>query len=492
MKNNLQNRNGTYYFRRVVPVDIRHLLPTPSGKPRTEWVWSLGKDYKAAHRRVRDSMNQTDLIIEQARTESARIPAQPQSARGGAAGVLNDAEAEGLELASQESAAFFETHYAEQEARADTDPDFALRLERRALEAQEVQQLRTRREDAELATEMRAARRLGLMELYDKYAAVPGRHAKTVAQWRPYVAHLIRFVGHDNALALTERNLMEWRNHLRDGHTVKGKRLSAKTINGSYLGAISAIFVWGKNDGLLTHNPMREVGKVQVPRAARTRAKDFTPDEARAILSATLLPCVGREGVDFRNAKRWIPWLLAYSGARVNELTQLRKQDIIQIDGIHVMRLTPEAGSIKTKIARVVPLHSDVVQQGFLEFVSERPEGPLFFNPEKRRSDAAINRQANRLGSKLATWVRSLGLRDAELKPNHAWRHLFNTLALRHKLHPRATLAILGHSARNVNDSYGTVPVDIMAESIEMLPPFLADHFGSRRAAACTDGEAET
>lgn len=33
-------------------------------------------------------------------------------------------------------------------------------------------------------------------------------------------------------------------------------------------------------------------------------------------------------------ARRWVPWLCAYTGARVNEMTQLRGQDVQQIEGI--------------------------------------------------------------------------------------------------------------------------------------------------------------
>lgn len=41
VRNYLQNRSGTYYFRRSVPPSLRHLFLTDNGKPRSEWVWSL-------------------------------------------------------------------------------------------------------------------------------------------------------------------------------------------------------------------------------------------------------------------------------------------------------------------------------------------------------------------------------------------------------------------------------------------------------------------
>jgi hypothetical protein len=43
-------------------------------------------------------------------------------------------------------------------------------------------------------------------------------------------------------------------------------------------------------------------------------------------------------------AKRWVPWLCAYSGARVGELTQLRVQDVEHRACGPVLRITPDAG----------------------------------------------------------------------------------------------------------------------------------------------------
>lgn len=316
---------------------------------------------------------------------------------------------------------------------------------------------------------------LGLLELFERYAAVPGRHPKTVAQWRPYVTQLAAFVEHAPVQAITHDQLVAWRNHLRDEVTFRGQPLSAKTINGSYLGAVNALFAWAKGDGIIPHNPALEVSPVKLPSKPKTRGKAFTSDEAHMILKASLVPPTSREGEGLRNAKRWCPWLMAYSGARVNEITQLRKEDIFQQDDVWVMRITPEAGTVKTKTFRLVPLHSHMLEQGFLEFVTNRPDGPLFYNPAKRRSDAAINRQSNRLGSKLAEWVHSLGIEG--VKPNHAWRHLFSNLAVRHGLDRVVAKAITGHASSDVHDKtyLEDLPnhVDILSRELEKMPKFI-------------------
>jgi hypothetical protein len=59
-------------------------------------------------------------------------------------------------------------------------------------------------------------------------------------------------------------------------------------------------------------------------------------------------------------------------------MIQLRKQDVrCEPDG-WVIRLTPEAGGIKTNQFRDVPLHEHLAAVGFLSFVADAREGPLF------------------------------------------------------------------------------------------------------------------
>jgi integrase len=63
-------------------------------------------------------------------------------------------------------------------------------------------------------------------------------------------------------------------------------------------------------------------------------------------------------------AKRWVPWLCAYTGARVGEIAQLRKQDVRWVDGHYVIHITPEPGTVKTDEPRDVVLHSHLIQRG--------------------------------------------------------------------------------------------------------------------------------
>ena len=106
--------------------------------------------------------------------------------------------------------------------------------------------------------------------------------------------------------------------------------------------------------------------------------------EALAILSAALRYIPGlRENPRTAAAKRWLPWLCAFSGARVREMGQLRRQDLQREGELWVLRITPEAGTVKTDEARHFVLHKQLIDLGFPAFVQASPEGPLFVTPGK-------------------------------------------------------------------------------------------------------------
>jgi len=79
--------------------------------------------------------------------------------------------------------------------------------------------------------------------------------------------------------------------------------------------------------------------------------------------------------------KRWLPLLAAFTGARRGELVQLRKQDLKRDADSerYYLVITEEAGSVKTAQSnRRVPLHEEVINAGFLDFVNQSKSEKLF------------------------------------------------------------------------------------------------------------------
>jgi integrase len=237
--------------------------------------------------------------------------------------------------------------------------------------------------------------------------------------------------------------------------------------------AVKTVFKWGAKRKL-TNNPFLDA-TVDVPRRKQLRPKSFYEHERTAILSAASAITVSTN--PDMAACRWVPWLLAYTGARPGEITQLRGSDVQFIEGMWTLDLTPEAGTIKGGIARRVPLHEHLVEQGFLEFVRTRGDGPLFYRPRvNKRTTADQSRQkkapAAQARQRLASWVREVGVDDEHLSPNHAWRHTFKLID--RSVEPDGTLLdyICGHAPATEGRGYGAPSLSDMAQVIEKFPRY--------------------
>jgi integrase len=187
--------------------------------------------------------------------------------------------------------------------------------------------------------------------------------------------------------------------------------------------------------------------------------RSFTNDEAKLVLKAA--------AQETDPVRRWVPWLCAYTGARASEICQLRAEDVVQIDGLWCIKIDPEAGPLKNRNSeRAVPLHPAVIESGFIEFAKEIPSGPLFADlpPDK------FGKRGGNGTKVLGRWVRSLGLTDPRLSPNHSWRHRLKTLGRRHGLAPDIVDAITGHARRTVADAYGEFPMEALHREISKIP----------------------
>lgn len=322
------------------------------------------------------------------------------------------------------------------------------------------------------ATSTKSAR-VPLLDTFDAYAKDAGIRPLTARDWRPCIVHLQKFLTHDDAARITRDDLMRWKDQLLTEPGGGGCPRSPVTVRGKYIGSLKAMLNWAVEQRLLPAN-VASGFVMRVPKKKKLRERSFTTEEARAILTASLIPPEGNLTEGSILARRWIPWLCAYSGARVNELTQLRAQDIRQIDGHWTMNITPEAGKVKNDEARLVPLHSHVIEQGFLAVVESKGSGTLFYDPNRRRVESDTNRHSVKVGQRLAKWVREeVGVDDPNIAPNHGWRNTFKTMAYAVGIQERIADAIQGHAAKTIGQAYASVSVTTKAEAIASLPRYV-------------------
>ena len=308
-----------------------------------------------------------------------------------------------------------------------------------------------------------------IMSIFDGYVAERKPSAATVKAWRRFLRHLSEFLDSKPAASVTADDVIRWKDHLLQQPKKDGQPRASKTVRETYLAAAKTVFAWAKENRKVAENPVTGI-TVRAGKRIKLRERGFTNDETQVILKATLAPAPERLTPRSALARRWVPWLCAYSGARVNEVTQLRKQDIFKRDGVWVMNITPDAGSVKNDEARLVPLHSHLIDQGLIAVVEGSIDGPLFYDPARNRGGSEGNPQYKKVGERLASWVRSLGVSDPNVAPNHGWRHRFKTVARSVGMDPEARSVIPGHALETEGERYGDWPIAQLAAEIERLP----------------------
>lgn len=309
----------------------------------------------------------------------------------------------------------------------------------------------------------------GPWALFEQWIERTGPAPATVNRWRAvFLAMQAKFKDRE----ISEDEGGEWANGL-----VNAQR-TARTVSDIWLSAARSVYAWAyeQRPRLVPGNPFANV-RVSVPEQPVTRYKRFSLEEVTTILKAAL--AIEPEGKAFKAAQRWCPWLAAYSGARMGELTQLRGQDVLQVDGIWVMRLTPDAGTTKTRMFRDVPLHPHIIEMGFLDFLKAHGDGPLFYNPNggRRSKGEATNParpRAVKTRERLAAWVRELGVTDKSISPTHAWRHTFKSIAAGKdaRMPDRISDAITGHAPATVAGRYEHPDVADMAAALGKYPRY--------------------
>jgi hypothetical protein len=113
--------------------------------------------------------------------------------------------------------------------------------------------------------------------------------------------------------------------------------------------------------------------------------------------------------------------------------------------------------------------------EDFLDYVDERRKlnKPLFYDPDRSRGGKPGNPQFKKVAERIGEWVHGLGIPKG-VKPNHAWRHLFKSVARDVRMDREVEGFITGHRPKNSNagNDYGDRWIKTMSAEIERYPRF--------------------
>ncbi len=153
-----------------------------------------------------------------------------------------------------------------------------------------------------------------------------------------------------------------------------------------------------------------------------------------------------------------------FTGCRANELAQLYTSDLVKIEGVWsiLIQATKPDQKLKTKNAsRIVPVHSELIKQGFIEFVKSRGQECRLF-PEFKYSPVDGCSKA---------FVQWFIQHKPVAKTYHEIRHSFATQLRAHDVSLNVAAQLLGHGVGAISfDRYGSTAqtqIHILKQAVE-------------------------
>lgn len=249
---------------------------------------------------------------------------------------------------------------------------------------------------------------------------------------------------------------------MRDRWLERGNTASTVTKK---VGFIRLLLTVGRNRGLIESNPAEGMALPADTRAVELR-QPFSTRQVTAILSATA------EYRDTEPAKFWIPRLGYLTGARLNELCQLRTYDILNKEGFCGLQLTDYGEympgvpmTLKNAASRRwVPLHPSL--NSFAEWAATLPPGPIFgLKPNKY---GVVSDSTSKWFGKLLR--AKLKIADSRLT-FHSLRHGMADMLRIAGVADVVRHAILGHAEQGASGAYGSgdLPAPLLADCIGKL-----------------------
>ncbi|WP_407976081.1 tyrosine-type recombinase/integrase [Brucella pseudogrignonensis] len=313
---------------------------------------------------------------------------------------------------------------------------------------------------------------LTLGELLDHKAKTQNIKNKTIQDTRSHLHKFIAFIGHDDARRVRKEDVRRWRDSL-----IEEGKLSPKTITDRYISAVRAVLSHGVKEFDLNVNVASGIRDNRAS-SAQIGSKGYTEEQAITILKATSGGSIKALSEPHRRAIAWVPWIAAYTGLRVSEITQLLGKRFVEKDGIPYLLVTPEDGSTKSGKAWIVGVHQHLIEMGLKELMHSFGDTPIFYEPYPTGtvlSDVKGKRRALEAGMRVARWITDeVGIVAPLGRPNHAWRHLHTTRSRLCGMDKEARDFMMGsRSTTDAREGYGDWPPKVIDLEINKLPNFI-------------------
>ena len=276
-------------------------------------------------------------------------------------------------------------------------------------------------------------------EAFERYLAteLDGTGGDTITDYRRKVKIFTEKVGDPPLGKISDHIAVEF----LDDYLLGERKVSPRTRNG-YAMLFSAIFKCAIRRKKVTANPFDD----QRIKAATVHYEAFTDQELATLFAAAnfeIAPAKHKTAT----ALPWASLISAFTGCRLEEVAQLRAEDIKQTDNIWYFEFCPNGG--KTKAAtRVVPLHHALIDAGLLRYRDALPKSSMLFPGLKERKSKA-GRLGPKLGDQFNWWRKKLGI-DRPHVNFHSFRHTVGDRLRKAGVPEDDRAALLGHEDERI------------------------------------------
>jgi len=252
------------------------------------------------------------------------------------------------------------------------------------------------------------------------------------------------------------------------------KSLAPATIK-KQLGLLRSMFQIAIEDERfgLKANPGDAV-KVRGETGERKQRAAFTPEELTTIFAAPIFAQGERPKGGGGEAAYWIPLVALYTGARLNEIGQLRLDDLQESEGIKFFRFTDTGAGQALKVRsarRRVPVHPELLRFGLWDYAARlRQAGEQRLFPSlKADSHGHLTGRWSKWWNRYQDKI--IGIDDPS-RDFHSFRHTFKHHARACGIAEDVHDALTGHANATVARTYGGAegyPLRPLAEAMERL-----------------------
>jgi len=166
-------------------------------------------------------------------------------------------------------------------------------------------------------------------------------------------------------------------------------------------------------------------------------------------------------------ASFFVPIIAIHTGMRLEEICQLRLEDVYKEGTVDIIRVTiSKETKLKTVTSqRIVPIHENLKRVGFLEYcnyMKKQKKERVFWDLTKSRDGYGRN-----IGRYFMEYLRKVGVYEFQSKVFHSLRHTFITTLLQNGVREEVVNGLCGHKQKTMSTTIyfkGGFPPDLLYE----------------------------